>query len=79
MVGINHTALRKYDLNVTIEQQKREMVFDISSRQITKNNEIALSALGLVEFIYPEEFPLKIEEYVEPGVIQSAIEFGQRP
>ena len=50
-----------HELSIRGLNQHGEMVFDVTSLQITKKYGIALSALGFVGFIYPDEFPMKKE------------------
>lgn len=53
------TASLNHELSIRGLSQDGGMKFDVTSLHITKKYGIALSALGFVGFIYPEEFPLK--------------------
>jgi arginine decarboxylase len=53
------TASLNHELSIRGLSQDGEMVFNITSLQITKKYGLALSALGFVGFIYPDEFPLE--------------------
>lgn len=53
MKSLNH------ELSIRNLTAAKGMKFDITSLQITKKYGMALSALGFVGFIYPDEFPLK--------------------
>ncbi len=57
------TKSLKHELSIRGLSQVGEMTFDITSLAITKKYGMALSALGFVGFIYPNEFPLKDDGY----------------
>jgi len=49
----------KHELDIRGLKQKGDMVFDTTSLYIKKNYGIALAALGFVNFIYPDQIPVK--------------------
>lgn len=53
------TASLQHELSIRGLEQDGDMHYDITSLNITKKYGMALSALGFVGFIYPDEFPLK--------------------
>lgn len=53
------TASLNHELSIRGLTQDGAMIYDITSLQITKKYGMALSALGFVGFIYPDEFPMK--------------------
>ncbi len=53
------TKSLNHELSIRGLQQTGDMLFNITSLYITKNYGMCLSALGFVNFIYPDPFPLE--------------------
>ncbi|MES9994937.1 pyruvoyl-dependent arginine decarboxylase [Desulfovibrio aminophilus] len=53
------TASLQHELDIRGLKQKGEMTFEVASLTIEKNYGMVLAALGFVNFIYPDPFPLK--------------------
>lgn len=53
------TSSLKHELDIRGLKQKGDMVFDTTSLYIQKNYGIAIAALGFVNFIYPDQIPIK--------------------
>ena len=56
------TSSLRHELSIRGLKQKGDMIFDITSFYIQKHYGIALAALGFVNFIYPDQIPVKAEE-----------------
>lgn len=53
------TASLQHELDIRGLKQKGEMTFEVASLTIEKNYGMVLAALGFVNFIYADPFPLK--------------------